>query len=134
MSPVDPKILIRGVRKQDRRLLSKTITLIESSRRDHQQQARQIVDELLPYTGNAVRLGITGVPGVGKSTFIESLGIRLGYLYIIGVVVATFILSLLIGFLDKHLGIWSKEQERISSNNPILNQISRDIKQIKYKL
>jgi LAO/AO transport system kinase len=77
MSPVDPKILIKGVREQDRRLLSKTITLIESSRRDHQQQARQIVDELLPHTGNAVRLGITGVPGVGKSTFIESLGISL---------------------------------------------------------
>lgn len=77
MSPVDPKILIEGVREQDRRLLSKTITLIESSRRDHQQQARQIVDELLPHTGNAVRLGITGVPGVGKSTFIESLGITL---------------------------------------------------------
>ena len=77
MNPSDPKILIKGVREQDRRLLSKTITLIESSRRDHQQQARQIVDELLPYTGNAVRLGITGVPGVGKSTFIESLGILL---------------------------------------------------------
>jgi LAO/AO transport system kinase len=77
MNLADPKTLIKGVRKQDRRLLSKTITLIESSRRDHQQQARQIVDELLPHTGNAVRLGITGVPGVGKSTFIESLGISL---------------------------------------------------------
>jgi len=77
MNPSDPQILIKGVRKQDRRLLSKTITLIESSRPDHQQQARKIVDELLPHTGNAVRLGITGVPGVGKSTFIESLGISL---------------------------------------------------------
>jgi LAO/AO transport system kinase len=77
MNPADPKILIKGVRKQDRRLLSKTITLIESSRRDHQQQARKIVDQLLPHTGKAVRLGITGVPGVGKSTFIESLGISL---------------------------------------------------------
>jgi LAO/AO transport system kinase len=77
MNPFDPKILIRGVREQDRRLLSKTITLIESSRRDHQQWARKIVDELLPHTGKAVRLGITGVPGVGKSTFIESLGISL---------------------------------------------------------
>ena len=77
MNPSDPKILIKGVRKQDRRLLSKTITLIESSRPDHQQLARKIVDELLPHTGKAVRLGITGVPGVGKSTFIESLGIAL---------------------------------------------------------
>ena len=77
MNLADPKTLIKGVRRQDRRLLSKTITLIESSRTDHQQRARKIVDELLPYTGNAVRLGITGVPGVGKSTFIESLGISL---------------------------------------------------------
>ena len=77
MNPADPKILIRGVRKQDRRLLSKTITLIESSRPDHQQLARKIVDELLPHTGKTIRLGITGVPGVGKSTFIESLGISL---------------------------------------------------------
>ena len=77
MNPADPKILIKGVRKQDRRLLSKTITLIESARRDHQQLARKIVDEVLPYTGKAIRLGITGVPGVGKSTFIESLGMLL---------------------------------------------------------
>jgi len=77
MNPADPKILIKGVRQQDRRLLSKTITLIESSRPDHQQLARKIVDRLLPHTGKAIRLGITGVPGVGKSTFIESLGMSL---------------------------------------------------------
>jgi GTPase len=74
MNSEDFEIYIRGVRKHDRRLLSKTITLIESSRPDHQQLARKIVDELLPHTGKAVRLGITGVPGVGKSTFIENLG------------------------------------------------------------
>ena len=77
MNPADPEKLIRGVRKQDRRLLSNTITLIESARRDHQQLARKIVDEVLPYTGKSIRLGITGVPGVGKSTFIESLGMLL---------------------------------------------------------
>ncbi|MGD9172688.1 MAG: methylmalonyl Co-A mutase-associated GTPase MeaB [Desulfobacterales bacterium] len=77
MNPADPNILIKGVRKQDRRLLSKTITLIESARPDHQQLARKIVDEVLPQTGKAIRLGITGVPGVGKSTFIESLGMLL---------------------------------------------------------
>ena len=77
MKPIDAQIFIKGVREQNRRLLSKTITLIESSRPDHQQLARKIVDELLPHTGKAVRLGITGVPGVGKSTFIESLGISL---------------------------------------------------------
>ncbi|MGD2186573.1 MAG: methylmalonyl Co-A mutase-associated GTPase MeaB [Desulfobacterales bacterium] len=74
MHTADPQIYIKGVLEQDRRLLSKTITLIESSRPDHQQLARKIVDELLQHTGKAVRLGITGVPGVGKSTFIESLG------------------------------------------------------------
>lgn len=77
MNPKDFEKYIRGVRKRDRRLLSKTITLIESARPDHQQLARRIVDELLPHTGQAIRLGITGVPGVGKSTFIESLGMSL---------------------------------------------------------
>jgi LAO/AO transport system kinase len=77
MNPVDPKKLIEGVRRQDRRLLSKTITLIESARSDHQHMARKIVDKLLPDSGKAIRLGITGVPGVGKSTFIESLGMSL---------------------------------------------------------
>ena len=77
MNSKDIQIFIKGVRAQNRRILSKTITLIESSRPDHQQLARKIVDELLPHTGKAVRLGITGVPGVGKSAFIESLGILL---------------------------------------------------------
>ena len=77
MNSKDFEKYIRGVRKRDRRLLSKTITLIESARPDHQQLARRIVDELLPHTGQAIRLGITGVPGVGKSTFIESLGMSL---------------------------------------------------------
>ena len=77
MKPTDSQIFIKGVREQNRRMLSKTITLIESSLPDHQQLARKIVDQLLPHTEKAVRLGITGVPGVGKSTFIESLGISL---------------------------------------------------------
>jgi LAO/AO transport system kinase len=77
MDPKDIQIYIKGVREQDRRLLSKTITLIESSRSDHQELARKILDQLLPHTGKAVRLGITGVPGVGKSMFIESLGMAL---------------------------------------------------------
>jgi LAO/AO transport system kinase len=77
MDPKDIQIYIKGVRAQNRRILSKTITLIESSRPDHQELARKIVDQLLPHTGKAVRLGITGVPGVGKSTFIENLGMSL---------------------------------------------------------
>jgi LAO/AO transport system kinase len=67
----------QGVRRGDKRILAKTITLIESARYEHQQLARAVVNALLPNTGNAVRLGISGVPGAGKSTFIESLGTRL---------------------------------------------------------
>ncbi len=63
-----------GVLARDRRILAKTITLLESSRSDHQDVAREVLDELMPHTGKAIRLGITGVPGAGKSTFIESLG------------------------------------------------------------
>ena len=71
---LDPQYYVRGVLDHDRRILAKTITLIESSRSDHQETARAIVDSLLPHTAKAVRLGITGIPGSGKSTFIESLG------------------------------------------------------------
>ena len=70
----DPQHYVQGVLECNRRVLAKTITLIESSLSSHQERARIIIDLLLPYTGKAVRLGITGVPGVGKSTFIESLG------------------------------------------------------------
>ena len=73
----DSKVFIDGVLARDRRVLSKTITLIESSLAIDQELARTVVDDLLPRTGKAVRLGITGVPGVGKSTFIESLGMSL---------------------------------------------------------
>lgn len=68
---------VDGVIAGDRRVLSKTITLIESSLAEHRQLARKVIDRLLPRTGDAVRLGITGVPGAGKSTFIESLGTML---------------------------------------------------------
>jgi len=73
----DPKSYIKGVLARDRRALAKTITLIESSLPAHQEMARKIVDQLMPYAGKAVRLGITGVPGVGKSMLIESLGTML---------------------------------------------------------
>lgn len=61
----------------DRRALAKAITLVESTREDHQEQAQRLLERLLPATGNAVRLGITGVPGAGKSTFIEAFGLYL---------------------------------------------------------
>ncbi len=68
---------IDGVLSGDRRVLARTITLIESSLPDHRQMAAGIIEGLLPHTGKAVRLGITGVPGVGKSTFIETFGMYL---------------------------------------------------------
>ena len=73
----DSQFYAKGVLNGDRRLLAKTITVIESSHPAHQDLAHGIVNFLLPYSGKAIRLGITGVPGVGKSTFIESLGTML---------------------------------------------------------
>ena len=66
--------LIAGIRHGDRTLLSRAITLVESSRYDHQQRAQQVIERCLPYSGKSVRLGITGVPGAGKSTLSEALG------------------------------------------------------------
>ena len=62
---------------RDRLSLAKAITLVESKRDDHRQQAQQVLEQILPYTGNSIRIGITGVPGVGKSTFIEAFGLHL---------------------------------------------------------
>lgn len=73
----DPQYYYQGVLEGNRRTLAKTITLTESSHPSHQALAREVVDLLLPHSGKSVRLGITGVPGVGKSTFIESLGTML---------------------------------------------------------
>jgi LAO/AO transport system kinase len=73
----DPSFYIDGVRSGNRRILAKTITLIESAHPAHRHLSSSVVDSLLPETGKAVRLGITGVPGVGKSTFIESFGMML---------------------------------------------------------
>ncbi len=69
--------LARAVRGGDRRALARAITLIESTRADHRAQADALLAALLPHTGKSVRLGITGVPGVGKSTFIERFGLQL---------------------------------------------------------
>ena len=66
--------LAAGIRSGERATLARAITLIESKRADHRSQAHQLVQELLPLTGEAVRLGITGAPGAGKSTTIDALG------------------------------------------------------------
>lgn len=74
MDENSPAFYIDGVCSGNRRILSKTITLVESVRPEHRHLSHDVMEGLLPYTGKAVRLGITGVPGVGKSTFIESFG------------------------------------------------------------
>ena len=66
--------LAEGVLSGDRRALARAITLVESSRRDHRVEADRLLERLIPHTGRSVRLGISGAPGVGKSTFIEALG------------------------------------------------------------
>jgi len=68
---------VTGVLNGDGPVLSRTITLIESALPAHQELARTIVDRLLPHTGHSIRVGITGVPGAGKSTFIERFGTML---------------------------------------------------------
>jgi LAO/AO transport system kinase len=69
--------LLAGVRAGERRALAKSITLLESTRADHRAHADALLNALLPFTGHGMRLGISGVPGVGKSTFIEALGLAL---------------------------------------------------------
>jgi LAO/AO transport system kinase len=71
--------ILSGSSSARRRAIAKAITLLESTRADHRAQADELLTALLPHTGRAFRLGISGVPGVGKSTFIETLG-----LYLIG--------------------------------------------------
>lgn len=66
--------LAHGIIERKLRPLSKAITLIESRSSEHSQLANQLMEKILPHTGNSVRIGISGVPGVGKSTFIESFG------------------------------------------------------------
>ncbi len=69
--------ILRGEPAVQRRAMAKAITLLESTRADHRAQGDELLTALLPHTGNALRLGISGVPGVGKSTFIEALGLYL---------------------------------------------------------
>ena len=69
--------LVQGVLKDDRNLLARCITLIESNSAKHHEKSTAVLDELLPHAGNSIRLGISGVPGAGKSTMIEALGLYL---------------------------------------------------------
>ena len=69
--------MLERVLAGDRAVLAQAITLVESSRPDHNERARELIDACLPHTGKSVRLGITGIPGVGKSSFIEALGMHI---------------------------------------------------------
>ena len=69
--------LAERIKAGDRRALARAITLIESRRADHRRQAEKLIDLVLPKTGKSIRLGISGPPGVGKSTFIEAFGLHL---------------------------------------------------------
>lgn len=73
MATIDLDLLRHG----DRRTLAKAITLVESKRDEHRLQAQKILEAILPNTGNSIRIGISGSPGVGKSTFIEAFGLHL---------------------------------------------------------
>lgn len=77
MPPLTAKDYIDGILRRDRVMLARTITLIESDAPKHQDLADEVIQGLLPYTGKSVRVGITGVPGGGKSTFIEAFGCHL---------------------------------------------------------
>ena len=74
VSERDIAVLADGVREGNRRALAQAITLIESTRHDHRASSSALLERLIPHAGNSIRLGISGVPGVGKSTFIEALG------------------------------------------------------------
>ena len=77
MIQTDPDSFVQGILDGNRRIIAKTITLMESTLKEHQQIAFTVMERILPHTGNSIRLGVTGVPGVGKSTFIENLGVFL---------------------------------------------------------
>ncbi|MFZ9886637.1 MAG: methylmalonyl Co-A mutase-associated GTPase MeaB [Myxococcota bacterium] len=72
-----PHALATAIRAGDRRALARGITLVESSLEAHMERAHRLLDELMPFTGHAHRIGISGTPGVGKSTLIEHLGLHL---------------------------------------------------------
>jgi len=71
---ITPHKLSESLQLGDRRALAKGITLVESTHPEHREQAAELLELIMPHTGNSIRLGISGVPGVGKSTFIESFG------------------------------------------------------------
>ena len=74
MKPISTSELIKGIKSGDKRLIGKAITLVESKKPEHRIQAEDLLKQIIPFTGKSIRIGITGTPGAGKSTFIESFG------------------------------------------------------------
>lgn len=74
MENISTHELIVGIKSGDKRLIGKAITLVESKKPEHRKQAEDLLKEIMPLTGNSIRIGVTGVPGAGKSTFIENFG------------------------------------------------------------
>lgn len=71
---ISTETLIEGIKSGDKRLIGKAITLVESKKAEHRERAEILLKEIMPFTGKSIRIGITGVPGAGKSTFIENFG------------------------------------------------------------
>lgn len=74
MKTLSNQELIIGIKSCDKRIIGKAISLVESKKPEHREQAEELLKEIIPFTGKSLRIGITGVPGVGKSTFIENFG------------------------------------------------------------
>ena len=74
MGSMDTDLLVEGVLAGDRVQLARAITLVESRAQKHIYSARKFIQRILPHTGGSIRIGLTGVPGSGKSTFIETFG------------------------------------------------------------
>ena len=72
-----PAEFVEGILKGNITILSQAVTLVESSKYEHQQVAQEIIEKCLPHAGKSVRIGITGVPGAGKSTSIDAFGMHL---------------------------------------------------------
>jgi len=100
------ELCAQDIRSGNRRALARAITLIESAREDHRALAQALLEQLLPDTGQAVRIGISGSPGVGKSTFIEAFG-----LYLAGI--------------GKHLAVLAVDPSSALSGGSILGDKTR---------
>ena len=72
---------VEGIVKGDVTVLSQAVTLVESVKPEHQAVAQEVIEKCLPYSGNSIRVGISGVPGAGKSTSIDVFGLHVSWLY-----------------------------------------------------